>query len=82
MVFILIIVALLVGWALHLMQEAMDRREFSLMLAGFLVASSAAALMGVYFLMGNYVGYMAEMAHSSSLADTSSGSMAWVVRSK
>lgn len=63
---ILAIVIALVAWSLHLMQEAVDRREFSLMLAGTLVAFSAAALVGVYFLMGNYMGYMTRMAHPPS----------------
>jgi len=62
MVFILLIVVFLVAWALHLMQQAMDHREFSLMLAGFLVSVAAAALIGVYFLMGHFVGYMTQMA--------------------
>lgn len=60
---ILAIVISLVAWSLHLMQEAIDRREFSLMLAGTLVAFSAAALVGVYFLMGNYLGYMTRISH-------------------
>lgn len=63
---ILAITVALVAWSLHLMQEAMDRREFSLMLAGTLVAFSAAALVAVYFLMGNYIGYMAQMAHRAN----------------
>ncbi|MDX2244054.1 MAG: hypothetical protein NW224_25535 [Leptolyngbyaceae cyanobacterium bins.302] len=63
---ILAIVIALVAWSLHLMQEAMERREFSLMLAGTLVAFSAAALVGVYFLMGNYMGYMTRMTHPPS----------------
>ncbi|MDX2231188.1 MAG: hypothetical protein NW220_16240 [Leptolyngbyaceae cyanobacterium bins.349] len=63
---ILAIVIALVAWSLHLMQEAMERREFSLMLAGTLVAFSAAALVGVYFLMGNYMGYMTRMSHPPS----------------
>ncbi|HEY9647573.1 MAG TPA: hypothetical protein V6C88_14450 [Chroococcidiopsis sp.] len=62
MVFILIIVIALVAWALHLMQQAIQCKEFSLMLAGFLVSAAAAALMSVYFLMGHYVGYMAQMS--------------------
>ncbi|MEP0911142.1 hypothetical protein NDI45_09455 [Leptolyngbya sp. GB1-A1] len=65
MVFLLVIVIGLVAWALHLMQEAIQHREFSLMLAGFLVSSAAAALISVYFLMGHYVGYMSEMASRS-----------------
>ena len=63
---ILAIVISLVAWALHLMQQAVDRREFSLMLAGTLVASSAAALVAVYFLMGSYVGYMTTSSYASS----------------
>lgn len=57
MVLILVLVIGLVSWALHLMQEAMDRSEFSLMLAGILVSSAAAALVAVYLLMGDYVAY-------------------------
>ncbi|MEO1400804.1 MAG: hypothetical protein AAFV72_06055 [Cyanobacteria bacterium J06635_1] len=52
---ILAIVIGLVAWALRLMERAIASQEFSLMLAGFLVASSAAAMMAVYFLMGNYL---------------------------
>ncbi len=66
LIIILVIVVALVSWSLHLMQEAVEQREFSLMLAGTLVAFSAAALMGVYFLMGNYVGYMARVSHDTS----------------
>ena len=39
------------------------------MLAGFLVASSAAAMLAVYFLMGNYMVFMTETAHSQQLSD-------------
>lgn len=63
---ILAIVIALVAWSLHLMQEAVDQREFSLMLAGTLVAFSAVALIGVYFLMGNYLGYLAHTTRSPS----------------
>ncbi len=66
LIFILAIAILLVAWSLHLMQEALECREFSLMLAGTLVAFSAAALVGVYFLMSNYVGYISQMAHYST----------------
>lgn len=63
---ILTIVIALVAWALRLMEQAVKGQEFSLMLAGFLVASSAAALMGVYFLMGNYIVYMDHAAQQMS----------------
>jgi cation transport ATPase len=79
LIFILVIVIVLVAWALHLMQQAADRNEFSLMLAGTLVAFSAAAMVVVYFLMGNYIGYVTGMTHPS-LARTSSLEMtAWVI---
>ncbi|WP_416676274.1 hypothetical protein [Egbenema bharatensis] len=81
MVFILILVVGLVAWALHLMQEAIQHREFSLMLAGFLVSSSAAALVAVYFLMGNYVGYMSEMAHRAYISEQMTSSSEWAALS-
>jgi hypothetical protein len=71
MVVLLFVVVCLVAWALYLMQEAVQRREFSLMLAGILVSSSAAALVGVYFLMGHYVGYMTEMTERAALYNQS-----------
>ena len=40
------------------MDRALVSQEFSLMLAGFLVASSAAAMVGVYFLMSDYMVYV------------------------
>lgn len=68
LILILAIVIALVAWSLHLMQQAVDRSEFSLMLAGTLVAFSAAAMVAVYFLMGNYIGYVTGMTHTSSRA--------------
>ena len=50
---ILIIDVALVAWSLHLVQESVDLKEFSLMLAGTLVAASAVAMLVVYFLVGN-----------------------------
>ncbi|MEI6112729.1 MAG: hypothetical protein WCP63_13845 [Cyanobium sp. ELA712] len=43
-------VVALVAWALHLMQAANDRREFSLMLAGCMVCSAAVGLATVMVL--------------------------------
>ena len=60
---IIAIVTGLVVWALRLMDRAVVSQEFSLMLAGFLVASAAAAMVGVYFLMSDYMVYM----HQSKL---------------
>ncbi|MBD1837323.1 hypothetical protein H6F78_03930 [Coleofasciculus sp. FACHB-64] len=59
---ILIFDVALVAWSLHLMQEAFDQQEFSLMLAGTLVALSAAAMLVVYFLMNSYMGYISHLA--------------------
>jgi len=70
MLLILLIVVALVAWALHLMQEAINRREFSLMLAGFLVSMAAAAMMAVYFLMGHYVGYLSQVADRTACSES------------
>ncbi len=48
----------LVAWSLYLMQAAVDRQEFSLMLAGVLVAMSAAAMIVVYSLINGYVCFL------------------------
>jgi hypothetical protein len=58
LIVILIFDVALVAWSLHLMEEAFESREFSLMLAGTLVALSAAAMLVVYFLMGNCMSYL------------------------
>ncbi|NEO58910.1 MAG: hypothetical protein F6J98_00125 [Moorea sp. SIO4G2] len=57
----------MMAWSLHLMQEAFDTQEFSLMLAGTLVAMSAAAMLVVYFLMNSCMGYITQMAQSPSV---------------
>ncbi|MEM8504721.1 MAG: hypothetical protein AAF716_16380 [Cyanobacteria bacterium P01_D01_bin.1] len=64
---ILVIVTSLVFWALRLMDRAVENQEFSLMLAGFLVASSAAAIVGVYFLMSDYMTFI---THAGSAFDS------------
>ena len=61
MFLILIVVIGLVAWALHLMQEAVDQQEFSLMLAGFLVSSAAAGLVAVYLLASHSFTYLGDM---------------------
>lgn len=61
LVAILIFDVALVAWSLHLMQEAFEQQEFSLMLAGTLVALCAAAMLVVYFLMNSYMGYLNHM---------------------
>ena len=80
MIIILVLVIALVAWSLHLMQEAIEYHEFSLMLAGFLVAAAAAAMVAVYFLMGNYMGYMTQMSHRSYSSEISLESSAWATQ--
>jgi hypothetical protein len=55
---ILIFDVALVAWSLHLMEKAVEHKEFSLMLAGTLVAVAAAAMLVVYFLMGHCMSYL------------------------
>ena len=55
---ILIFDIALVAWSLHLMQSAFQYQEFSLMLAGTLVALAAAAIMLSSIMMGNCLGYI------------------------
>lgn len=57
----------LVSWALHLMQRAIEDREFSFMLAGLLVVCAAAALLGVYFLMDSYWSFMDQVAQNQAI---------------
>lgn len=63
MVILLILVIGLVIWSLHLLQESVKLREFSLMLAGTLVAISAAGVVVVYLLMDGCLGYLAQAPH-------------------
>lgn len=62
---ILILDVALVAWSLHLMGRAFHRREYSLVLAGTLVALAAAAIVVVYFLMGSCVSHISEMSQRS-----------------
>ncbi|WP_244279750.1 hypothetical protein [Synechococcus sp. UW179A] len=43
-ILLVVVVVVLVGWALQLMQSAIDQGEFSLMLAGCMVCSAAVGL--------------------------------------
>ena len=62
---ILILDVALVAWSLHLMQESFYHREFSLMLAAILVATSAAVMMVVYFLVGTCLTYLTQISQHS-----------------
>ena len=76
---ILVVVVALVAWALRLMEQAIQSQEFSFMLAGFLVASSAAAMMAVYFLMNHYMVYMDQATSTVSVNAVHSYDLAGVV---
>ncbi len=52
-VLLVIVVIALVGWALQLMQSAIEQGEFSLMLAGCLVCSAAVGLATVMVMTFN-----------------------------
>ena len=71
MIFLILTIEIgLVFWALRLMDRAIENQEFSLMLAGFLVASSAAAIVGVYFLMSDYLLFINHAGASFDSYDT------------
>ena len=55
---ILVFDVALVAWSLHLMERAFADKEFSMMLAGMLVALAAAAMLVVYFLIGHCISYL------------------------
>ncbi len=78
-VVLLLFVIALVAWALHLMEQAVARQEFSLMLAGTLVASASAALVGVYFVMGNYMGYVNQLHKTPAEMEQAYESIRWYV---
>jgi hypothetical protein len=59
---ILVFDVALVAWSLHLMEKAFHDKEFSLMLAGTLVALAAAAMLVVYFLMGHCMSYLLQVS--------------------
>jgi hypothetical protein len=48
----------LAAWSLRLMQAASDRQEFSLFLAGILVAAAGAALIAAYGFANNYMCFL------------------------
>jgi hypothetical protein len=76
---LLLFVIALVACALHLMEQAVARQEFSLMLAGTLVASASAALVGVYFVMGNYMGYVNHLDKTPAEMEQAYESIRWYV---
>lgn len=78
---LLLFVIVLVALSLHFMQEAVTRQEFSLMLAGTLMAASAAGVVGVYLVAGNYMGYMTR-SHNQAAIEQAYESIRWYVESE
>ena len=76
---IFVVVTALVVWALRLMQKAIEQQEFSLMLAGCLVAIAAAAIMGVCFMMSDYMGYVSQLTQRSHVTNTFSELPIWEI---
>ena len=66
-------VVALVAWALHLMQAANDRREFSLMLAGCMVCSAAVGLATVMVLTLTGANRLEALVHLPPIPQLESG---------
>lgn len=64
--FILLVTAVaLVAWSLQLMRSAFKLREFSLIFASTLVATSAVGVVMIYVIMGGCVGFLADSSQAS-----------------
>jgi hypothetical protein len=59
---LIILDVVLAAWSLRLMQAANDRQEFSLFLAGILVAMAGGGSIAAYTLMYSYVGFLNTIA--------------------
>jgi len=62
---ILIFDVALVAWSLHLMEKAFEHQEFSLMLAGTLVALAAAATLIGLLPNGQFMSYLMNVSGHS-----------------
>jgi hypothetical protein len=82
LIFILLSVLSLVAWSLHLMEQAITKQQLSLMLAGGMVASASAALMSVYFITGNYMGYVNQLNKTPAEMEQAYDSIRWYVEAQ
>ncbi|MEM9153650.1 MAG: hypothetical protein AAFY57_11620 [Cyanobacteria bacterium J06642_2] len=71
MAWTLIIVTSLVVWALHLMEGAVHRQEFSRMLAGMMVVAAAGGVLTTYFVMSDYLAFLHDAKLLSSFEEIS-----------
>lgn len=69
MTWTLIVATSLVMWALHLMEGAVQRQEFSRMLAGMLVVAAAGGVLTTYFVMSDYIAFLDSANSIASLDD-------------
>lgn len=69
----------LVGLALHFMQEAVTRQEFSLMIAGTLIAASAAGLVGAGLLVTHSLNDLTHLQREQVAIEQAYDSIRWYV---
>ncbi len=81
-VLIFLSVVALVGLALHFMQEAVTKQEFSLMIAGILVASSAAGLVGASLLVGHSLDDLTHLQREQVAIEQAYDSIRWYVETE
>jgi hypothetical protein len=67
MIILLLTISVLTFLSLRLMQRAVEQREFSLMLAGALVAIAGAGIIAAYTLMVGCMGYLGSASYASTL---------------
>lgn len=60
MICIVTIIISLAYWALRLLEQAYERREFSRMLAAMLVIFAAGGVLTTYFFMSDYIYYLTQ----------------------
>jgi hypothetical protein len=81
-VLIFLSVIALVGLALHFMQEAVTRQEFSLMIAGTLIAASAAGLVGVCLLVTHSLNDLTHLQREQVAIEQAYDSIRWYVETE
>jgi|JI9StandDraft_2_1071091.scaffolds.fasta_scaffold95786_2 hypothetical protein len=81
-VLIFLFVIALVGLALHFMQEAVTHQEFSLMIAGTLIAAAAAGLVGACLLVNHSFDDLAHLRREQAAIEQAYDSIRWYVEAE
>jgi hypothetical protein len=81
-VLIFLFVIALVGLALHFMQEAVTHQEFSLMIAGALIAASAAGIVGVCLLVSHSFDDLSQVRQEQVAIEQAYDSIRWYVETE